>query len=1025
MNLSDLIWIKPTVPSTPVFDWCDWIYSPYENYVQQLLDCITQAAQYANQLFQTDYTIVNNWLDIIIWDINGISNPPIINLSLSWSTVNIWNSSIDISWLYNTFMFNVFDWSNGFPISMGSDVLITAKDWLTTSVSVTWKWYIWLPIPDPQYFVPWLCGAHAHCDWKHYIIVADNLWTIWNITLWGDWVSSLVELIAAWNVANPLNTISAACKPIWMTWCMNFIPNIWDGFPFVWWIDPIPCDPGTYQPFNKWLVLTWDDCHHVAFWAPPQCCIQTLTFNGNNHWIWLSWWGHYDNWYVCTCGWCVPAWCWCQSWWSSMNINITTPSLKSINTDNQTLILKLNAPTYETLCLNRRHWWPGWVQISDPDSCVDLMNINEETLDLQGNLLYLLWSDWLINDVVDLSQVNEETLGLVVDAIDPTHYHDPAFPRHSLLDIYWCDGISNSQIDLMWVAKEVLYLDGRDLCVQKMDQPMPNCTPCRQQCIGLEPFINMTCDNVMNCVCGARIDRVDLWVSPDPLPDACAYTPPLPPGVVPCSDWGVRPSRTAQVYLKNKRVIYWWKRWAATADTTAWDVPWTSPLRWVISNSLWPNDAYETFFSIPRSIGEIEMFIASRVWWLISAPCGWCCGGWGNTTNISNINIEWDINTSITNITSIISKQKYRARIYMEDPLATWTVSNCRMWSRQANIPYWSDNNARWIIPWFDKWEWRHSNTTLMIDPTLEIQADNARLIIPGTINTTLWTGYNVSPSTNNYDSGNATPGIQAESRFARFWCKTIRIPKNGYYQVSLQWVLEVDHNVNAFRYCCLRYNSITNAIDILIDSKFWGWSSVGSWSLNNELVPCTHQYHWWGTKIFWLRAWDILFPAVKIDPRVIWPNQVSIAPTRDILDELDALSPKYWTFSHTPGLASGIGVSRSSGSASVVWNYSLINWWPNVATNEIPWPASNLPNVSPHYFSAHGGIDGAANYWRNLTYPGGNWDSAFWVYRRDDGVVTLYGPSSFLNSDGEMLTGSNLEWWASLSVHRVNSFQQ
>ena len=123
----------------------------------------------------------------------------------------------------------------------------------------------------------------------------------------------------------------------------------------------------------------------------------------------------------------------------TIDVNLPGEPLSSINTDNQQLSLVLDAPTSELLCLTRRHGGTLGIQIPDPDSCVDLININEHSFDLQGNLLYLLGSDLLINSVVDLNQVNEHTLELTSDPIDPLHPHDPLFPRHDILDIIGSD----------------------------------------------------------------------------------------------------------------------------------------------------------------------------------------------------------------------------------------------------------------------------------------------------------------------------------------------------------------------------------------------------------------------------------------------------------------------------------------------------------------------------------------------------------------------------------------------------------
>lgn len=379
---------------------------------------------------------------------------------------------------------------------------------------------------------------------------------------------------------------------------------------------------------------------------------------------------------------------------------------------------------------------------------------------------------------------------------------------------------------------------------------------------------------------------------------------------------------------------------------------------------------------------------------------------------ISFVNNMWtEINNTLIIISETIKRQKYWAKISIES-------GNRRMWSKQSWPDYSSDDNARWFIPQFDKWEWRESSVTKTIDPALEIVPDANRLVIIGVLNTTLGTGYDQTKSANNINSS------QENSHFAEGWCKTIQIPKTWWYQLNLQWVLEVDHNVNAFRYSCLRFNSITNKVDLLLDSKFGGWSSVGSWSVNNELVPCTNQYLWGGSKLVLLNAWDILFPAVKIDPRVIRPKNTNYTATKDVLHELDLdISPAYGTFSHTPWSASGPDVSRTAWYASIVYNYTANIWWPVVGMNTLPRPAANLPNVSPHYFTPHGGLDGAAAYGWNLTYPGGNGDNAFWEYRRDDGCVTLYKPSTFFNSDWEWVMEGSSEW-ASLSVHWVNAVQ-
>lgn len=957
--MNELIWLQPTQTCIPLFDWCNWIFSPYEDYFQQIRNCFVWW-DITSRLSSSDFSI-NIWPWIInVWTL------PLIDIVLNWDFLEIANSIVDLSWLYSDFIFNIFDWSNSFPVNMWKNIVIKAIDWLTFQVSWPDTIEIWLPTPDDQYFVP--------------------------------------------------------------GWPQPAVP---------------PTGETDYMPFNKRLVLTWDNCHKVAFWAPPQCCLQTLNFNTSNKIISLPGGWHLDNWYVCTCWGCEPAGCNCNSS-NSTNIVIPPPQpLVSINTDNQVLSLTIDPGVEELLCLTRWHGWTLGAQIPDTDSCVDLININEHTFDLQNNELALLWSDGLINSLIDLSQVNEHTLWLTVDPIDPLHYHDPLFPRHSYLDIIWCDLDINDTVDLMGVADEMLNINWRNLCVTKMNQPLPNCIPCKQQCVDLSMY-NMDCDDVMDCTCWARIDWVDMWVLVE-WSDPCWFDPALAPGTIACWNWWKWPTRTAQSYLRGKKVIYWWKRWTSVAATVAWDVPGVSANWAITSNSLWPNDAYETFFSVPRSIGEVTAFIQSRFWWAISNPCGWswsnsCCGSYYHAWDVN----EWDTRNIINILTWYVSRQKYYAKISLQNPTGVpGSTGNQTFWSQHT--AYSGDRNdqrnQRWFIPNFNFAEWRHGQNSSMVSTYClpwtppfqhhnEISPDSWLLwtltIADIWFSKDFWTFYSQTPSTNN-------PQAAEDSRFCRYWAQTITIVKDWRYQVALQWVIEVDHNVHAFRYSCIKYNKATWKLDLVIDSKYWWWSSSGSWSLNDPLIPRTNQRHWWWTKLLKLYEWDILFPAVKISPQTIWPKQSNPEPTKDILYELDVLTylgnpipygiHTGWSISFNPWSpgewGSAPSLSRSPGSITYPNHPSTVV----IPTDMLARPTANLPNLSPHFFSPHGWLDWAENYWWNLMYPGwynsGAWDD-YWY---DDWVLTIYGPSSWFNSDWSV----DVEWtseWASLTVHRVSSFQ-
>lgn len=1055
--MNDLIWAQPTVNSIPYFDWCEWKFFPREDYSQQVRDCV-DCRYIMSLLTSPDSSIVIFGCDLILGTLDIFDKRNFYSID---QILYIWQFVFDLSWLINNFMFNVFDWHNGFPIFMDTLVTIIGNDWLTFEVTWAGEISIWLPEAPQQYYVPgWYCPTTpwiaASFSWalsaQPDIITlwAENEDSTWNsITITGDWIHTINEIVFAWNQANPYNRILT----IW-----------WDGMLIMvgtatlgWGQDPTPCPENEYMPFNKWLVLTWDDCHQTSFRAVPQCCVQTLTFG---EWIinlWSGW--HKDNWYVCSCGWCSPAWCTCGNWSSTSVAIPPAQPLESINTDNQSISLNINPGIEELLCLTRWHGWALWVQIPDPDSCVDLININEHTLWIIANHLYLIGSDWLVNSVIDMWRVNEHTIWLTINE----------------LAIYGSDLDENNHVDLDEVAPNELEVNGNNLCISKVSTWNIKCWNCEWSCVDIPTGLD--CSDVMRCLCEQRIDRVSEWVLVEWW-DPCSFDPALTPWIS-CTDRWKWPAWIAQSYLRWNKVIHLWKRWTSITNCAATDIPWTSANRWITSNSLRPNDAYEMFFSEPRTIGQITSFIQGRFWWVIGNPCfwSWSSGQWGcgcsnginGTPGVNWSNGWWDVVNIINQIAWYIRRQKYAAKISMSQNQLFFSAHYDYLDQEPPALPgdpflhRNSPRNWRRFIPNFDKSEWRHSQDSSMISTIdygvwlpfehhNEIASDSGStgtLRIPDeTYTRFFWTMYDQSPSTNNVEEP-GVPRVQADSRFSRYWSKTITIVKDWYYQISLQWVVQADHNVRAFRLACLRYNINWTALnpwvptlDLIVDSKFWGSNNVGSWAVTNALVPSSAEYHLWGTKIKMLRAWDILFVWIKIDPRTkrpmlttgIWVPGTDACGV-DIIYDLNALTPDpaFWTIVHVdderPYSWPYPWTSHTvDGDAYINRNYAADAGWRNITNHQISrWPA-NLPNIVPHRWGPSGGMYWAQNYWYNLIYPGWyndtpDWDWYHFInFRYDDWVVTLYWPAWRWNSDWEWL-----EWesdWASLSVHRVSSLQ-
>jgi len=959
-TIDELIACAPEAGSVPFFDGSCWGYttiefqSPIMNGCRPYLwsirpegaegDPDLEWGKAPEPLMQT----TNDILSCMQWESLGLD-------SVSLAILAVWGFPTDIQ-LMNIFptvdltgtVLTIGTWTFDLSIRLKSSFYIT--DWNSNyQINNYWKVYVygvdgvrvtlnagtidvWLCLPPPPYYTPGRCWIppifwiQAEFNWMvgamtapvH--IVCDVLGAIYDVVITFQWTETIQDALDGLNLNPPQPAHYSH-----LSWNSSQVPGPGAVLGIVWWADQIDwyrdnCSSWGYMPNNKWLVLTWDDCDRVAKWIPPQCCLQEMSFT--NGWIELTTWSRDNSTSYCGTGSAV------HQGGGSCHCHGPEP-LQSINTDNQVLSLTDDCPNEQLLCLTRRHGGTLGVQISDPDSCVDLIEVNSQTLNLQGNELYLLWSDLLVNSVVDLTMVNRHLLWL----------------SWTELSIYDCMWNLNAMVDLEQVSLEILTISWWLMCVQKAIAPTNSCSTCVNQCIDLSR-INFTCEDIENCVCSTLYD----WHTVD--------------------DWT-------------------WHFIAEHLDDPIMDI------------------ARVNFFGtianpILRSFCDVMYFFAM---WFAS------------------------MNVAITQIGEVIARQKYWAKITLTDNYVMWSQNTA--YSGSHSDP----RNQRWFIPAFDKSQGRHAQNSSMISTAdygaggpfehhNEISPDAGSLwtlaIADIAYSTNFWTNYDQTPSTNN-------PNANVDSHFCKDYARTITIVMDWFYHISLQWVLEADHNVQAFRYSCIRYNSSTGKLDLIIDSKFGWWSTVWSSSLNDPLVPRTNQYHGGWSKIKYLNAWDIIFPVVKISPQTIWPKNTTglgVTDETDILYELNALTPKYWTFSHTSGTASGVGVTRSAGAASVVWNYLNTAWGPNVATNSFPWIPSNLPNVSPHYFARTWWLDWAEHYWRNLMYPGGYHAGARDDYRHDDWVVTLYGKASWFNSDGSGWTEGDSEW-ASLSVHRVQSKQR
>lgn len=873
--------------------------------------------------YMNDYVTVQSVLDCMVWFDRGLTSTTITivandmavdpsaleldTFSLVWTVLSIGqNFRHDLNSILKTNYF-ITDWYNNYEIQNHQALTFDGIDGVEINLTGGDTVELGLVAPAAQYYTPGRCVDGSATNARRagrlagmatrVTISADVAWAAGNtIVLLFNGTDTIADVVLAWNTANPANTVTVTGGDDTQIPADQEYIQLHNGS------DEVSCLPGEYYPFNRWLVLTRDCVTNQAQWIPPQCCLQTLNFVGGN---------------------------------ITIDIDIAWPDISSINTDNQQLTLTSDAlrPSvnhHDTLCLSRRHGGALGVQIPDPDSCVDLRDINEHTFDIQGNLLYLLGSDLLINSVVDLSQVNEHTLDLQSDPIDPAHYHDPLFPRHDILDILGSDWLSNGIVDLNHVAQEMLTLQDRLLCVRKIIDNMPTCQSCKEQCVDLW-ITNYTCEDVMQCI---NYDAVVDW-----------------------SDYpGICGAMTDPAYAAEREAF---------------------------------------FCNGPVTINNTWIFI---------------------NTWIQNIT------TILYQISEIIKRQKYRARIY---PTSNRMIRSGHAVHSDLITSLDGGNYARWYFPNFDGGEWWHSSTTETIDPARAI-VDSVNHIHIGTFDQVLpnsGAGYSTSPSANN-------PNLWVEGKACNWGSNTIRIPMTWRYDLNLIGTLEVDHNVHAYRYSVLRLRAAENhtKVDFLMDTKFGGDPSVGSHSVNDTAYPQTKQYNHAANKIMYLERWDILFVAVRIDPVTFWPT---LTDQQDYL--MNNSGGGFAELNHTPGNASGMYVSRTPGSLSLTYSSGLY-WYRDGKTYtdsnmELPWPASMPPHLNYSvYYAAFGWMNWAENYNYNLTLSSsGNTD-----YHYDDGCVNVLANPSFAQSDWSGVSPSwfytpaaNEKYGGSmLSVHRVN-FEQ
>ncbi len=180
-------------------------------------------------------------------------------------------------------------------------------------------------------------------------------------------------------------------------------------------------------------VLTWDDDQQVAVWNNNQCCAQTLAFDTASNILSIS--------------------------------GTNSVDLTSINTDNQELALTGNLLSI--------------TQLGSGPQAVDLTNVNEHTIQLAGNVLSILWSDWVVNATVDLLTAGPKTIDFD-DATNEIQIKDDNWAIVSHVDI---SGVNNQILSVQsswagcaWEAE--LWISQPDWSTQWITLPNAPITCC-------------------------------------------------------------------------------------------------------------------------------------------------------------------------------------------------------------------------------------------------------------------------------------------------------------------------------------------------------------------------------------------------------------------------------------------------------------------------------------------------------------------------------------------------------------------
>lgn len=806
--------------------------------------------------------------------------------------------------------------------------------------------------------------------------IIDVNYSLWSLVVWGEAID-LTNFLGGLSItfkdqaSNWFNILwNYDINVEWLDWLTTVIDS-WTIYLLL----PTPADryfsdhlndwpapgqlPWDYLPFNHRLVLTRDGINHQAYRDVEQCCVHVLEF---------------------------------VDWKLTIDERESFVDLVTINTDNQELSLDWNM-----LSLSRRHWGANWVQIMDPDSVVDLTNINEHILNLSNHrYLHIKWSDWKANSSIDLLNVGPKTLRYNPDTYNIELYDD---------DWILVDTENIEEVNSQYLDREswVLYLKSKIQNIISMvtwNKPVHFCenamscicshklTKSQREAIGLiNPSQRVMPDRRYQRWRAQPTDRPDGW-------DAFFATNPSPCDVVHFvgSRFGVSTTNYITIewdtYIDNRvwnwdtyndnRVYYW--------DTNIWNINKTYINNYTINNYYITNNSY---------------FYSSWWWW-------W----WWNIYNLIQL---WQ---------SVVTRTKYWARIY--------NSGNRVMWRRSQNLDAWlsSWERACRYVPNMDYWDWREAigwtltpyNKMLYLDNFITPNSNRIKFVDWDELTLSDPILYTTTKSANN-------PNQWSNWMCSEFGSKTITIPFDWNYLVSLNAEVQVDHNVQAFRLSILKRQASNGNVYPLTDTKF-GWdSSVGSGSVNDVVYPTTKEYTCSWDKLCSLKQWDVLFLWIRIATKVSrpyeipqnvlnrQPNSLWVNGFGDYSYVFDpgqhwySTCPYWWWSGYTPPTYSAtFRYAWPTPSwtwqiyPSSFWSYS---WSPAAyRTKNLLRPTPSAPDIwNRYYYSPFWWTSGANNYWYILGRwtPEISWNDGIQEYWNDDWVVTLLGPSNIQDP----------AWWA------------